>query len=141
SSHSPMISARALLAFALLAAFARAEQPAAAQAMLLARDAAKAADEKDNATYLAKMEQAVALRPDFPRMLVNLAAAQVANEKPDDAIATLERLAALGLTSPVERSEEFAPLRPHREFQNVVKKLAGNGYAKGGGEVVFALRD
>ena len=37
------------------------------------------------------LEAAVALRPDFPRMLVNLAAAQLANARADDAIATLEK--------------------------------------------------
>ena len=53
-----------------------AEQPAAAEAMRLAREGAAAAEAKDYATYLARMEEAVALRPDFPRMLVNLAAAR-----------------------------------------------------------------
>jgi sugar lactone lactonase YvrE len=118
-----------------------ADQPAAAEAMRLAREAADAAEAKDNATYLAKMEQAVALRPDFPRILVNLAAAQVANERPDDAIATLARLAALGLSSPVEKSEEFAPLRARPDFQAVVKKLAANSHPQGTGEVAFTLRD
>src|SRR4051812_31722640 len=88
---------------------------ATAQAMQLAREGTKAADEKDYATYLAKMEAAVALRPDFPRMLVNLAAAQVAADRPDDALATLERLANLGFSSPVEKSDDFAALRPRKE--------------------------
>src|SRR4051794_37536358 len=114
----------AVLVFPLM--LAAADQPTAAQAMILARDAAKAADEKDNATYLAKMEQAVALRPDFPRMLVNLAAAQVANEKPEEAIATLEKLAALGLSSPIEKNDDFAALKPRKDFQAVLKKIAGN---------------
>jgi sugar lactone lactonase YvrE len=118
-----------------------AEQSVAAEAMRLAREAATAAEAKDYPTYLAKMEEAVGLRPDFPRMLVNLAAAQVAAERPDDAIATLERLAALGLSSPVEKSEELAPLRPRRDFQAVVKKLAANSYPKGAGEVAYTLRD
>ncbi|MSU49177.1 MAG: hypothetical protein EXS37_08865 [Opitutus sp.] len=115
--------------------------PTAAQAMQLARDAATAAEAKDIPTYLAKMEAAVALRPDFPRMLVNLAAAQLAADRPDDAIATLERMAALGLSSPVEKSEEFVALRPRREFQAIVKKLAANLYPTGSGEVAFSLRD
>jgi sugar lactone lactonase YvrE len=116
-------------------------EPAAAQAMKLARDAAAAAEAKDNATYLAKMEEAVALRPDFPRMLINLAAAQVANERPDDAIATLEKYAVLGLTSPIEKNEEFTPLRARRDFQALVKKITANGYPKGSGEVAFTLRE
>ncbi len=132
---------RLLLVLALFSPLARAEPPAAAQAMALARDAAKAADEKDNATYLAKMEQAVALRPDFPRMLVNLAAAQVANDKPDDAIATLEKLAALGLSSPLEKNDDFAALKPRKDFQAVLKKIAGNMQPQGQGEIAFTLRE
>jgi len=118
-----------------------AEVPAAAEAMRLAREAAAAADAKDPATYLAKMEAAAALRPDFPRILVNLAAAQLAADRPADALATLERLAALGFHSPVEKSQDFAPLRGRSEFEAVVKKLAANLYPRGAGEVAFTLRD
>ena len=118
-----------------------AESPEMARAMTLAREATVAADARDFPTYLAKMEAAVELRSDLPRMLVNLAAAQAANERPDDAIATLERLAALGVNSPVEKSDDFAALRERKEFQAVVKKLAANLYPKGKGEIAFSLRD
>lgn len=111
-----------------------------ARALRLAREATAAAEEKDAATYLAKMEEAVALRPDYPRMLVNLAAAQVAVEKPDDAIATLGRLARLGVNSPVEKSADFAPLKPRKDFEAVVKKLAANAHPFGAGEIAFSLR-
>ena len=124
-----------LLAWPLWAA----EPPVAAQAMALAREAATAADAGDKAGYLAKMEGAVALRPDFPRMLVNLAAAQLANDRADDAIATLEKLAALGAHSPVEKSAEFGALRGQKEFSAIVKKLAANLYPKGDGEIAFSL--
>jgi sugar lactone lactonase YvrE len=116
-----------------------ADEPAAAVAMTLAREATAAAEEKDAATYLAKMEQAVALRPDFPRMLVNLAAAQVANQKPEEAVATLDRLAALGLNSPVDKSADFVALRERKDFQAVVKKIAGNMVAKGEAKIAFSL--
>ena len=118
-----------------------AEISSATQAMQLAREGAAAAELKDTGTYLARMEAAAALRPDFPRILVNLAAAQLASERPDEAIATLERLAALGVSSPVEKSEDFVALRPRREFQAVVKKLAANLYPKGAGDVGFSLRE
>lgn len=118
-----------------------AETPVTTQAMTLAREAAAAADEKNFPVYLEKMEAAVALRPDFPRMLVNLAAAQLANDKPEDAIATLSRLAALGLHSPVEKSDEFAPLLGRKEFKEVVAKLAANLQPKGAGEIAFTLPD
>jgi sugar lactone lactonase YvrE len=130
---------RLLAAILIVASVPAAEPPATAMAMTLAREATAAADEKDLATYLAKMEQAVALRPDFPRMLVNLAAAQAANQKPEDAVATLERLAALGLNSPVDKSPDFAVLRERKDFQAVVKKIAGNMVAKGEGRIAFSL--
>ena len=131
---------RWVAAFLVLAATAiTAEVPAAAAAMALAREATAAAAEKDVATYLAKMEQAAALRPDFPRILVNLAAAQVANHQLDEAVASLERLAALGLHSPVDKSADFAPLRGRKDFDAVVKKIAGNLVAKGLGTIVFSL--
>jgi hypothetical protein len=116
-----------------------AEQPVAAQAMALAREAATAAAAQDNATYLAKMEAAVALRPDFPRMLVNLAAAQLANDRADDALATLDRLVALGMHSPVEKSPEFVALRGRKEFDAVVKKLAANLYPQGKGNIEITV--
>ncbi len=116
-----------------------AERPAAEEAMALAREAAAAAEVPDPETYLAKMAAAVELRPDFPRMLVNLAAAQLANEKADEALATLGRLAALGAHSPVEKSPEFEKLRGRKEFQAVVKKLAANLHPKGEGEIAFSV--
>jgi sugar lactone lactonase YvrE len=118
-----------------------AAEPSALQAMRLAREAAAAAEAQNLEGYLAKMEAAVALRPDFPRMYVNLAAAQVAAERPDEAIATLERLAKLGFSSPVEKSNDFAALRPRKEFQAVVKQLAANLHPKGSAEIVFSLRE
>ena len=107
--------------------------------MRLAREAADAAEAKDFPSYLAKMEAAAALRPDFPRILTNLAAAQLANDRPDDAIATLRRLAALGVHSPVDKSEEFAPLRGRKEFTDVVAKLAKNVEGVGEADIAFTV--
>jgi len=120
---------------------ARADLAPALEAMSLAREASAAAEAKDLPTYLAKMEQAVALRPDFPRMLVDLAAAQVANGRNDDAIATLTQLAALGVTSSVERSADFTALKEHKEFKSVAAKLAVNLRPVGRGEIAFSLRE
>jgi sugar lactone lactonase YvrE len=107
----------------------------------LARAATKAADENDPATYLAKMQAAAALRPDMPRILVNLAAAHIANAQNAEAFAALEKLAALGLHSPVEKSPEFAAVRALPKFQAVCKKLAANLYPIGKGEVALTLRN
>jgi sugar lactone lactonase YvrE len=131
----------ALGALAWIAAPAGAADTDTTRALRLAREGAAAAEAGDAAAYLAKMEEAVALRPDFPRMLVNLAAAQLAAERPDDALATLGRFAQLGLNSPVEKSPEFAALRGRKEFQAVVKQIAANAHPRGAGEIAFSLRE
>ncbi len=128
-----------LIAFVTIAA--RAEPSSASEAMKLAREGAAAADEKDFPKYLEKMEAAAALRPDFPRILTNLAAAQLANDRADDALATLNKLAALGVNSPVDKSEEFAALRDRKEFKDVVAKLANNMVAIGKADIDFTLPD
>ena len=116
-----------------------ADRPETVQAMALAREGAAAAEADDKAGYLAKMEAAVALRGDFPYLLENLAAAQLAHDRGEDAIATLEKLAALGAYAPVERSPEFAALRGRNEFTALAKKFAANLHPKGEGEIAFSL--
>jgi hypothetical protein len=116
-------------------------EPAIVQARALAREALAAAEAQDKPAFLSKMEAAVALRPDYPRLLVNLAEAQVANEHPAEAIATLDRLAALGVHSPVDEAAAFAPLRGEKDFQAVVKRLNANLRPIGAGEVDFTLRE
>ena len=129
-----------LLSATALAAAQTAERPPTLLAMGLAREATAAADAKDYPTYLAKMEQAVALRPDYPRLLVNLAGAQALNERFEEAVATLERLAALGVHSPVDKSSAFAAMRDRKDFKDVVKKLAANlQNVKGEGELAFQV--
>ena len=129
-----------LLSATALAAAQAAERPPTLLAMGLAREATAAADAKDYPAYLAKMEQAVALRPDYPRLLVNLAGAQALNERFEEAVATLERLAALGVHSPVEKSAAFAAMRDRKDFRDVVKKLAANlQNVKGEGEIAFQV--
>ncbi len=138
-----MSSKPLILLFAAMwsAAMTRAQTPSAAEAMKLAREATDAAEAKDFPTYLAKMEAAAALRPDFPRILTNLAAAQLANDHADDALATLRRLAALGVHSPVDKSEEFAALRGQKEFKDVVAKLAKNMEGIGEADMAFTVPD
>lgn len=121
----------------------RCAEPAggAAEAMALAAEGARAAEAKDFPAYLEKMAAAVALRPDFPQLLVNLAAAQVANERADEAIATLERLVKLGMAASPDKSEEFAALRGRKDFEAVVRKFANNSHPQGKGEMAFSLRN
>lgn len=109
--------------------------------MRLTGEGVAAAGREDAATYLAKMEEAVELRPDVPRLLSHLAAAQAANEQPEQAVATLGRIAALGLTLPVEKMDEFAALKTRGDFKQVVSKLADATKPIGRGQTAFSLPD
>src|SRR5262245_30365736 len=122
------LSRPTLLFCALLASAFAADEPPTLRAMNLAREGTTAAGAKDYAKYLEKMQQAVDLRPEYPRLLVNLAAALAYNDRADDAIATLERLAALGVTSPVDKSPAFEALRERKDFKDVVTKLKANSF-------------
>jgi len=116
-----------------------AAEPSAIQARILAREGHTAREAQNFPVFLRKMEEAVALRPDYPRLLVNLAEAQVANERLDDAVATLARLAALGTHSPVDKTAAFSPLRERPDFKAVVTRLEANLLPVGSGEIAFSL--
>ncbi len=107
----------------------------------LAREALAAEEEKNYPVFLAKMTEAVALRPDYPRLLVNLAEAQTVNGQETEAVATLERVAALGMHSPVDQAKAFAGLRGRKDFKTVVAHLEANLRPIGAGEIDFTLRD
>src|SRR5882724_3919851 len=117
----------------------RAEEPATVTARALARAGTAAAEAKDYPLYLAKMEAAVALRSDYPRLLVDLAGAQALTGNGDAAVATLSRLAAVGVHSPVEKSDEFASLLNRPDFKVVTAKLAANLLPIGAGELAFVV--
>jgi sugar lactone lactonase YvrE len=117
-----------------------AQTPTIAEALRLAGEGVTASERNDAAAALAKFEEAAALRPDLPRVLSHLAAAQVKAEQFDAAVATLERIAALGLFVPIEREEEFAGLRGKKGAAEVAKKLTSNDRPVGKGELAFALQ-
>ena len=118
-----------------------ADDATAVRAMQAAREASAAIEAKDFAAAVSKLETAVELRPDFPQPLLDLAQAQVGAERLDDAVATLQRYAKLGLHSGVDKAAEFAPLRSRKDFQEVTKQLAANLHPKGSGDIAFTLRD
>lgn len=116
-----------------------AEESTAARALQLANEAAAAVN--DGAIRLAKLEAAVALRPDFAQLLLELAEAQTAAGQADAAVGTLARFADLGLHAAVERAEPLAGLRSRADFQAIVRRLAANLHPQGRGEIAFVLRD
>jgi sugar lactone lactonase YvrE len=118
-----------------------ADGTAAVQALQAAREAASALEAREFGVAVGKLEAAVALRPDFPQLLLDLAVAQTGVGQPEEAVATLRRYAALGFFSAVDKAPEFASLRPRKDFQEVFKLIAANGRPKGAGEVAFSLRE
>jgi sugar lactone lactonase YvrE len=130
-----------VLLAAVLAGRGVAQQTDTAAAMLLAAKASQAAQAGDRAAFLEKSEAAVALRPDFPQLLMRLAAAQAASDLAEDAMATLERAAALGVSASIDRDEEFAGLRSRKEFGPLARKFTNNGHPQGRGQTSFALRE
>ncbi len=118
-----------------------ADDSAAARAARLVQEAAGSAEGGDHATAVGKLEAALELRPDFPQTLLALARACVAAERPEEAVAALERFAKLGLHESVEKAPEFAALKTRKDFQEVAKKIVSNLHPKGSGEIAFSLRE
>ncbi len=103
------------------------------------RAAVAAYQAKDYPAMLAACEAALALRPDSPRYLFNLASAQVLTAQPDAALATLRRLAALGITMPIARSDDLAPLQSRPEFAVILNTLAANLTPRGTAITLHAI--
>lgn len=111
--------------FCLLAPFVAAA-PASLTHFDHRRAAVAAYQAKDYPAMLAACESALALRPDSARYLFNLASAQVLTAQPDAALATLNRLADLGISLPITRSEDLAPLQSRPEFAAIVERMTAN---------------
>ncbi len=126
--------------FRLALALSLAASAVAAPARMELRQAAAAARARgDQAAELAACEAAVALRPDAPRDLLNLAAAQTRAGRLDPALATLRRLADLQLRLPLERMDDLAPLRGRPEFEAIRAALAAAARPVGSASVVAEL--
>lgn len=105
----------------------------------LAREAQAALQANNHALYLEKISAAVALRPDYPRYLLALARADLLNDRADDALANLSRLAGLGVYIPISSRAEFGPLKTRPEFTKLVAQFEANRAPAGAAETVFEL--
>jgi len=113
---------------------------AAAQSHLDLRDEALAAyQRKDFPTAKSATEAALALRPDSPRYLRQLAALSALTGQASAAVGYLQRLAALGVTADVERDRDFASLQGSPEFRRAVGALAANRQPQGEATVLAEL--
>ena len=105
----------------------------------LLREASAAAQAGDQATALAKLEEAAALRPDYPRIQLNLARTYAALERPDDALAALQRIVDMGLRMTVASDPAFAALQNSPAFQAIAKQLTHGPALAPAGDVAVTL--
>lgn len=105
----------------------------------LRRTAEAAHQRKDFDAAREAYTAALALRPDSPRYLHGLAAAQALTGRPDEALATLRRLTALGVATPVERDAAFASLQGTPAFNALRSALAANRAPRGEADLLVEL--
>lgn len=132
---SPGLITMAVAVFCFLCVSLRAE-PAHRRFMQEADTAAKAGD---IATVITKLEAARALRPDYPRVRLNLARYYVQAGRPDEALQQLRDLAAMGLHLNLAGNETFAPLRDRPGFAELVPAFAANLGTTGRDETAWAI--
>jgi sugar lactone lactonase YvrE len=97
---------------------------AAPEHVTLLKDGLAAARNGDTATAIAKFEDAAKLRPDYPRIQLNLARLYAQLERNDDAFAAMQRLADMGVSISVATDPSLAPLQDFQHFQKLIKRLA-----------------
>jgi|CXWL01.1.fsa_nt_gi hypothetical protein len=142
-----VVAVNLLLPCLASAARAATSQPTTAHARLAALDtAARAAGVAykagDHAGFLRLAQEMLELGPGVPGFLYNLACAQALAGRGDDAVATLGRLAATGLSFRLDADDDLASLRPRADYQALVAQLTAAGTATAGAsEVAFELAD
>ena len=96
---------------------------------------------KDYAKFLENIKRAGDLRPNHARLLYNLAVAYALNNKPDESLAGLERLAAMGLFFAVEEDEDFKSLFDLPRFKTLQNKFAANQKAVNRAVKAFSIAE
>jgi hypothetical protein len=89
----------------------------------LMREAAAALKAGDNTTALAKLESAAKLRPDYPRIQLNLARLYAASGRTDEAFAALERVADMGVSLNIGADPGLAALYDLSRFHTLTSRL------------------
>ena len=90
------------------------------------RQAVQAYRNKDFPAYLANLQRALALRPNHPRLLYNLAGGYALNGKTEEGLQSLARVAAMGLAYPFEQDDDLASLRETESYRRVSEQFARN---------------
>ena len=102
-------------------------------------EAVAAYQRKDFNTAREATLAALALRPDSPRYLHNMAALSALTNDPQAALDYLRRLAALGVASNVERDPDLAVLQGTPQFAQVLHAFTTNRAPRGEAEVLSEL--
>jgi len=97
----------------------------------LVSEAAAAWQAGDVAQATAQLESARDLRPDYPRVRLNLARAYAAAGRADDALAELRALAGMGLTLELAVHPAFAGLHDRPGFGELTAAFAANARPAG----------
>lgn len=95
---------------------------AAPRHAVLLGEAAAAVRANDNATALKKLQEAERLRPDYPRIQVNLARLYTAQGQVEEALGALERLVEMGLHFDLAEDPAFAALKDLPDFQELIER-------------------
>jgi hypothetical protein len=104
-------------------------------------DAVVAYRAKDYPAFLSSMHAVYARDPSLPSVIYNLASAQALTGAGDDAIRTLQTLAATGLAFALDKDDDFASLRTRKDFQAVLARMTKNRAPRGRAEPAFTLRE
>jgi tetratricopeptide (TPR) repeat protein len=107
----------------LLVPFLALTAPAVPPHVILLKDGLAAARAGDTAAAITKLEDAAKLRPDYPRLQLNLARLYAQMERYDDAYAALQRLADMGLSISVVTDRSLSPLQDFQHFHNLIARL------------------
>lgn len=131
---------RTIAAFALLITVSG--LTAAPRYTVLLHEAVAAEKAGDQATFLARIEEAGRLRPDSPRLTINLARTYATQGRPDDALTALQRLADMDLRMNVAEDPRLAALREMPRFQALAARLSsGAAPVDDPDEAAFAITE
>lgn len=110
-----------------------------AQSRALYKTAIDAYKQKDFATFLTNIKEASDLRPQQTELLYTLACGYALNGRADDALATLDRVADIGMSYDVAKDDDLTSLRGDTRFTALVARLAKNGESFGSIETAFTI--
>jgi hypothetical protein len=110
-----------------------------AQSRKLQAEALEAYRAKNAALFVEKARAAAALRPKHPTLQYQFAMALAMNGIDDEALAVLERIAAMGFITRAQQQPEFAHLASSPRFTAVIERFAANAKAIGAPEPAFTL--